>query len=132
MIQDLDETLNSWQHSAFSYALLGTLAAGDYLGDTTNGTGLSMPDTNLETVHYNAATASGTGTSIDIHNVTQGTSASFTPSSGAGSTTVDLDFNAGDELAIAVGATDATTAGADVQLALEYDQYRISSTTHGR
>lgn len=128
MIIDKGKTLDSWQHAAVSYALLGTLAAGDYLGDTANSTGLSLPAGSIEQVHYNAATASGSGTDITLHNVTQGTSATFSPSNSAGSADVSLTFRAADELAIEVTAVDGTTAGADVQLALDYENILISST----
>lgn len=128
MILDQGKTLKSWRNAAFSYSLHGQLVGQDYLGDTANGTGLSVPAGTLEQVHYNADTASGSGTDIRVHNVTKGTSADFTPSSAAGSASLGLEFDAGDELAISVPNVDGTTAGADVGLAFEYSQQFISST----
>lgn len=127
-IIDKGRTLKSWQNGEFSYTLHGTLAAGDYLGDTAAGTGLSMPDCTVTGVHYNAGTASGAGTDVTVHNVTQGTTAVFSPDAGAESVDVALAFNAGDELAIEVTAVDGTTAGSDVSLVVDYEANLISST----
>lgn len=128
MIIDQGETLKSWQNAAISFVLTGTLTARDYLGDTTAGTGLSMPAGEVTQVHYTAGTASGAGTDITLHNVTQGTSATFSPDADAAAVDTSLAFDAGDELAIAVDAVDGTTAGGNVGLVLDYDSGFISST----
>lgn len=122
---DIGDTLEARRFDSFSYTIGGTLAAGDVLGDTTNGVGLPLPASFAGTLHYNAGTASGTGTDIVVHNLTQGTSATFTPGSASGTAAVDLDFDEGDELAIEVAAVDGTTAGANVGLALELEQDNI-------
>lgn len=131
MIQDNRKTDESWAHDHLSYAMPGTLAAGDYLGDTAAGTGLPMPGCDIQTVHYNIDSTSGSGTEVTIHNVTAGESVTFTPSEGAATADVDLHFGVGDELAISVGAVDGTTAGSDLSVLCEYRKYRVSSTQHG-
>jgi hypothetical protein len=125
---DKGKTLTSWQHAALTYALMGTLSAGDYLGDTSAETGLSLPAGMLEAIHYNAGTESGSGTEITVHNVTAGTSVTLTPDGSANSVDVTLPFDSGDELALEVTSVDGTTAGANVQLALDYHKGFTSST----
>lgn len=131
MIQDNRKTWLSWAHDYIPHTLPGTLETGDYLGDTTNATGLTLPGGDITSIHYTAATASGADTVITLHNVTEGTSTSFTPSSEADNVAADLHFNPGDELAISVDAVDGTTAGDGVSVLAEFRKYRVSSTQHG-
>lgn len=127
-IIDKGKTLQSWQNAAFTYALMGTLATGDYLGDTSAETGVGLPAGTLEAIDYNAGTQSGSGTEITVHNVTAGTSVTATPDGSSKPVDVTLPFDAGDELAIEVTSVDGTTAGANVQLALDYEKGFTSTT----
>lgn len=118
---DLGDTLQARRFGAFSYVLAGTLAAQDYLGDTGNDTGLTMPGCTVTSVHVNAGTASGTDTNIQLENEATGETVAFTPDADEEVDIADLDFGEGDGLSIAVTGVDGTTAGSDVSLALEYE-----------
>lgn len=103
------------------YTLYGTLAAQDYVGDTTGDAGVPMPPGDIVGAYITLDSADDGNTTVVIENETQGTTATVTLDADTFTedTTIDLSFEAGDELSISVGSV--TTPGSEANVVLHHD-----------
>lgn len=116
---DLAKTDRRGRFREATVVVSGTASTGDYLGDTTNGEGVTVGNGAVARAYIHTQTADATGVSITVHNVTAGTSQAVTFASATFDTQgVDLHFDEGDELAVEITAVDGTTPAADGQITL--------------
>lgn len=107
-----------------TYTLGGTLAAQDYVGDTSADAGVPLPAGTLDEIYVTLGSGDDGNTTVVLENETTGTTHTttldadtFTTETGIG-----LYFSEGDELSISVGAVTTPGSDANVQLRHKVDR----------
>lgn len=118
-VQKSVERLTEYYH--VSVPLGGTLAAQDYLGNTTDNAGVPVPSATLDSARVTLSAADDGATSFTVHNETKNNTASFTLEADTYTEAENLDlyFSEDDELSVEVDAV--TTPGDGLSLVLTFE-----------
>lgn len=118
LLKSVERLSKYFQHTV---TLAGTLAAQDYLGDTSADEGVPQPQGTIEQVHVTLGSADDGNTTIVLENETTGDTHTTTLESDnyTADSSASLYFSEGDELSISVG--NVNTPGSDAAVTLVHD-----------